>query len=217
MSTIDKFNRKNRFKKLEDLSIELAREKYKTMQATGLTSEEIDSVVDEMEKVREESRDDFMDGIEDQKLKTMQATKDMIRDLPYKAAKERKQKAREEWKNIRAARRRRECKEAKEALQPFFDYLYAQGTSGFFKRGDVARVLKITPEEAGKLLRRAKELHNNILVGTSSGAWFYPPEAMASSKRETPQYNIPFGPGGKIASANISNDIYNVFGKGSDK
>jgi hypothetical protein len=194
MSTIDKFNRKNRFKKLEDLSIELTREKYKTMQATGLTSEEIDSMVDEMEKVREESRDDFMDGIEDQKLKTMQATKDMIRDLPYKAAKERKQKAREEWKNIRAARRRRECKEAKEALQPFFDYLYAQGTSGFFKRG-----------------------HNNILVGTSSGAWFYPPEAMASSKRETPQYNIPFGPGGKIASANISNDIYNVFGKGSDK
>jgi hypothetical protein len=61
MSTIDKFNRKNRFKKLEDLSIELAREKYKTMQATGLTSEEIDSMVDEMAKVREESRDDFMD------------------------------------------------------------------------------------------------------------------------------------------------------------
>jgi hypothetical protein len=48
----------------------------------------------------------------------------------------------------------------------------------------VSKVLKITPEEAGKLLRKAQETHNHVLVGTSSGAWFYPPEAMAPERRQ---------------------------------
>ena len=71
----------------------------------------------------------------------------------------------------RQQQRIKEGNAAFKALQPFFEQWFARGRTGWFKRGDVARILKVTPQEAGFMLQLALEANSLVVLRTENGWW----------------------------------------------
>lgn len=70
----------------------------------------------------------------------------------------RRRLAKDRRRQMTDIRRQKEAKAARKQLQPAIEKLAARAIKGtvHFKRGDIARILKISPAEAGKLLRTAQ-------------------------------------------------------------
>lgn len=73
-------------------------------------------------------------------------------------------------KKHRQQQRTKESNAAYRALEPFLIKWFDRGRTGWFKRGDVARVLKISPKEAGVMLQLVLEA-NSLVLRTENGWW----------------------------------------------
>jgi hypothetical protein len=136
-------------------------------------------------------------------------------------ARRKRQEARVASRMKHAHRRRRLSKLADWELQAFYKHLKDKGSNGYFRRSDVAKVLKISPKIAGDWLRAAAQHDSQIKpMSTSGGYWFFPIEDWEPSKRVQNQNK--FGANSAMQGAanamvgtpvSPNNRVYNVFGK----
>jgi len=71
-------------------------------------------------------------------------------------------------------------------LPEWFDLFFRQWKPRYFKRGDLARVMKISPEEAGNNLQAGKELD----LVANSGQWWKRYFIANFEMIETPAYSL---------------------------
>ncbi len=134
-------------------------------------------------------------------------------DWEKEKARRRRHNARNDAARKRESKRREVAKASQETLLPFLHSLHDRDSNGWFKRGDVSRVMKITPKEAGKLLRSVAS-YGTILRSTNDGWW------ICTMRR---QQEASFGTVSAVAQAAAAQQtgmqmsqpqqkIYNVFG-----